>query len=93
MTAQTWKHITAALLGATVFILGVYDIFAEIFGGDSTTISQIILHMSQAVPIIAVAFGVLIGHLFWPQQKTQLPFFIIKQPQAGEGHAPETMHK
>lgn len=67
-----WKTTTMLLLGVTVAVLAAYDTAAEIYGGNRTTISQVVYHFAQAEPIAAVAFGVLAGHLFWPQRKNNI---------------------
>ena len=56
---------TVFLLVASAVGLSLYDIVAEAREGESATISQVITDSSKEHPIIAVAFGILMGHWFW----------------------------
>lgn len=64
-----WKTMTAIVLVATAVVLVSYDVAAEVKGGNAATISQVLYHFAQSEPILAVALGILVGHLFWPQAK------------------------
>jgi hypothetical protein len=64
-----WKLLTAFVLAGTVVVLVVYDVLAEVYGGDRTTISRVVYNFARAEPVAAFALGVLVGHLFWPQAK------------------------
>ena len=63
-----WKRITVAVIVACILLMGGYDVLALIFGGVDATISRQMYFGAVGHPIIAVAFGVLVGHLFWPQR-------------------------
>ena len=69
-TPQTprWKKITIAMIVLNVLIMAGYDVIALLFGGVDATISRQMYHGASGHPIIAVAFGGLVGHLFWPQR-------------------------
>lgn len=47
--------------------LACFDLFVYLYYGTEPTLSAIILEWSQAYPILPFVFGVLCGHLFWPQ--------------------------
>ena len=53
------------LIGITFFLI-IYDIYAESKNNDFT-ISVIIGSAARKAPMIAFAFGVLMGHFFWGQ--------------------------
>ncbi len=55
------------LLGAFV-VLVVYDVVAYAVRGNDSTISVFALQFAKDWPIAAVLFGVVTGHLFWPQR-------------------------
>ena len=62
-----WKAITTAfIIGVTVMAIA-YDVVADLEGGVTATISRVLRAAAMDNPIIAVAVGILIGHLFWPQ--------------------------
>jgi uncharacterized membrane protein YuzA (DUF378 family) len=53
---------------ATVVALSGYDVYAFVEGGVDSTISRVVYGWAVDYPIVGVAAGVLIGHLFWPQK-------------------------
>jgi hypothetical protein len=55
------------ILASLVLIIG-YDIFAVLKDGEQATISAVLLGWSREYPPLTLAFGVLMGHLFWPQK-------------------------
>lgn len=60
------KRTKLGLIGA--FAVGcVYDLIAYNAGGNGATISRVLLSWATDYPIVAIAFGVLLGHLFVPQ--------------------------
>lgn len=62
------RQSTKAILIFTTVALSLYDVAAVLIGGVDATISRVIVHAASEYPIIAVAAGILIGHLFWPQR-------------------------
>jgi hypothetical protein len=57
---------TAWFLVALTFIIAIYDIWAAATYGSAGTLSYEINYASHNYPIIAFAFGIICGHLFWP---------------------------
>lgn len=47
-------------------ILMVYDCWTLIANGYESTVSATLYDFVQRFPIVGVAFGIFIGHLFWP---------------------------
>jgi hypothetical protein len=47
-------------------IVGVYDTWAFFFAGVEDTVSYWFQNWFQKFPVLAVALGVLVGHLAWP---------------------------
>ena len=68
LSSKTAK-ITGWGMAAVTVGLTVWDIVVASNDTDGDTISEIILGFAGDWPILAVAFGVLAGHLFWPQTK------------------------
>ena len=66
---STTAKITGWGMAAVTVGLTVWDIVVASNDTDGDTISEIILGFAGDWPILAVAFGVLAGHLFWPQAK------------------------
>jgi hypothetical protein len=46
------------------------DVFAMATKGLDATFSRYVLGVSEQYPVIPLAAGVVLGHLFWPQRKT-----------------------
>jgi len=55
---------TIFVIVATVVVIG-YDIYAAV-DRDEITISQLMLRSARKYPMIPFAWGVLMGHWFWP---------------------------
>jgi len=64
-------YISVWLL-ANVCIVGLFDIFALFFLTPEETVSFWIQRWFQQFPILAVALGVVIGHLAWPLGRPHL---------------------
>lgn len=64
------KQLTGGVVVGSIVALGAYDVWVFIEAGEPATISQIILSVAMGNPIVPFCFGVLMGHLFWPQDKT-----------------------
>jgi hypothetical protein len=62
------KKITLGVMGAASAVLIGWDIVVAANKQKGDTISEILLRSSRRVPIIATAWGILTGHLFWPQR-------------------------
>jgi hypothetical protein len=65
---KRWERITVIIIVLMVAVGIIYDIIALAMGGVEATISRIILAVTGKWPIISFAFGVLCGHLLWPQR-------------------------
>jgi hypothetical protein len=62
------KKITAGLIVSTIAGLIGWDIVVAANKEKGDTISEILLRAAKKVPAVAMAWGVLSGHLFWPQR-------------------------
>lgn len=66
MTARYW------LLLALLFIhlaVAVWDIWCVSHHRPDDTVSATFLAWASHYPIFAFMFGVLVGHVFWPQER------------------------
>lgn len=61
------KFSTAWILVATAAGLIGWDVYAAM-SPIQPTISALLLHHACLHPVLPFSFGVLMGHLFWPQQ-------------------------
>lgn len=62
------RQRTAWVIGVIAALLIGWDIYAAFFTrGNGDTISEVLLALVQKRPVIAFLFGVVCGHLFWPQ--------------------------
>jgi hypothetical protein len=59
--------VTVWLIFLAVVVVTGYDLFVVTRHGASASISWTILTLARAYPIIPLAVGTLLGHLFWPQ--------------------------
>lgn len=57
----------AALFIAVCLAVSVWDLVALANGRREDTVSEILAGWVREFPILAVAIGVVIGHLFWPR--------------------------
>jgi hypothetical protein len=62
-----WRKVTQWTLIGVTFALVCYDAAVMSREGVNTTISRVVLQWSQNNPLIPFAFGIVCGHLFWPQ--------------------------
>jgi hypothetical protein len=46
-------------------IIMIWDLFAQVFGGTSATVSRAIWDFSQEAPWVVFLAGFFCGHLFW----------------------------
>lgn len=58
------QELTALVILAVAFGLGIYDFAVAHFAGGSATISWVIYAWSRKYPAIAFGAGFLCGHLF-----------------------------
>jgi hypothetical protein len=71
---QKWIRNTRYFMIGSVLAVVLYDIVAVLLGGVEATISRQVYYASVSWPILPVAVGVLIGHLFWPQKIPEIIF-------------------
>jgi hypothetical protein len=59
-------HPTRLVLLATVALLVVYDLWAMMVHGYDWTISKDMREFAGDYPIVPLAIGGVLGHLYWP---------------------------
>lgn len=67
MTDRLW---TLVILGGCALLLIAWDVYVAFFNREPNakdTISGIVLGFARRHPLVPFAFGVLMGHFFWPQ--------------------------
>lgn len=64
---ETLRAITSFMLVLGTAFAVLYDMFALWSGGAEATISRVIYATAQEYPVLTLAVGILMGHLFWPQ--------------------------
>jgi hypothetical protein len=65
------KKITIGVMAVAAAALIGWDIVVAANNTKGDTISEILLKSSKKVPIVATAWGILTGHLFWPQRRRE----------------------
>ncbi len=61
-----WRSATEYLIVINVIILALYDAAARLWGGNEATLSFVLQDAAYRWPMIALAVGLLCGHVFWP---------------------------
>lgn len=61
------KFGSAWAIGMTAACLISWDVYAAM-SPTQPTISALLLHYARMHSVLPFSFGVLMGHLFWPQQ-------------------------
>lgn len=56
------------LAGATLGLVA-WDVYVWLSPGGGDTISEVVLGWAKKTVVVPFAFGVLMGHLFWPQRR------------------------
>jgi hypothetical protein len=59
------RTITGWIVFFTIVVLVIFDAFMVANGKPGDTISEVITEAAHRWPVIAFAFGLLCGHLFW----------------------------
>lgn len=50
-------------------VVGGYELYALVTPAEGDTISEIVWHFARRYPILPFAFGVLMGHFFWQENR------------------------
>lgn len=72
MRYGTFHYITISIIIVCAVVLIGWDIYVVQDGIRGNTISAIIFEASLRLSALPYAFGVLMGHLFWPSRKQSL---------------------
>lgn len=64
----TKKTTVGVIVGAALGLIG-WDVVVATNKEKGDTISEVLLKASKNTPLVGVAWGILTGHLFWPQDK------------------------
>lgn len=67
MSADPATVMVSIILALVLIVVGLYDLIAVLWFGQPATVSAVVLQIAKRHPILPLAVGVLIGHLFWPQ--------------------------
>jgi len=59
-------NITVGFIVAVVGLIMIYDVWAITKLGYVATISYTLYQASKSWPVIPLVFGIIAGHLFWP---------------------------
>lgn len=65
--------VVAWILFIHLITIGIYDFWAALYRGRNYTVSFALLSLVQSMPIVGILFGILIGHLFFPQGRLDDP--------------------
>jgi len=59
-------NLTKQILFIAMIALGIYDFGVFIFGGEATTVSQVMTGYLHVSPFGALVIGMILGHFLWP---------------------------
>lgn len=62
---MTWRGSTVSILAATVASLVLYDVVVMTQADREDTITEVVRDVTEGRPWIVLAFGFLLGHIFW----------------------------
>lgn len=65
VSSMDFPFISRVLIYVGVAFLLVYDMAMLLWIGEEATLSKVTLEASCKYPILPLAVGILIGHLFW----------------------------
>ncbi len=65
------RALTGGIIVGVVILLAIYDIWVVIEPTPGDTISAVIARVALGNPIVPFAFGVLMGHWFWPMSSRE----------------------
>ena len=57
--------LTVQIMIAVAIFLAAYDVYIIYSKGKFYSISAYIIRGSKKMPLVVLAFGILLGHLFW----------------------------
>lgn len=63
------RRITVVVVLVAVVLLVGWDVYAVATREDGATISEVLRDGAASNPFVSFAFGVLMGHLFWPLRR------------------------
>lgn len=66
MSAFSTKFKTTWILAVVCIALAIWDLYAR--KQPEGTISEVLLSSARNSPLLPLFVGILLGHLFWPQQ-------------------------
>lgn len=78
-------RISRIVIVSAVVVLAGWATVAALLGDTSDTISGHVRDYAAQYPLIAVAFGVLAGHWFWPMGPAQPRDHLAQCPFCGSG--------
>lgn len=64
---------TGVFMLVMMIVLGIYDFWAFLVGGEYSTISEVMKDSGLDAPAIILTLGYLLGHWFSPMGKTNEP--------------------
>jgi hypothetical protein len=66
------RHVLAVAFLGVLFVCGIWDVFQASRGAPEDSVSQTVFYWSIQYPVLPLILGILLGHLFWPQQVVRI---------------------
>lgn len=64
-------RLTGVILLISACLLGIYDLFVFLYGGEQSTISAVLKEASLDYPGVLFAIAYICGHVFSPMKSTR----------------------
>ena len=55
------------------FAVGVYDVYATYLANGGETVSDVLGRWGSSFPVLPLALGLVLGHIFWPRHPDTPP--------------------
>ncbi len=66
------QYVLAVSLLVAAVMSGIWDVSVIYQGQPEKTVSAVLMSWSLTFPIFPFALGILMGHIFWPQDRPQV---------------------
>jgi hypothetical protein len=61
-----WRHWSEIVIGILVLLAIGWTTLMRVFVSNEATLSAVLFDLSREWPMIALFFGAIVGHVFWP---------------------------
>jgi hypothetical protein len=66
------RQKTMIFIVSTLVLIGIWDVYAIVFGGKEASISHVMIEWGYEYPSFTFLIGFAMGHLFWRMRTTKI---------------------